>query len=203
MSLEAWALFALTETVLCLTPGPAVLLVVASALTHGAAASLGAALGILSANVLYFALSATGLGAMLLASSELFWLVRWLGAAYLIWLGVRMVVGRSTLRSPATTGAGAGRRTFANGFVLQGANPKALLFFVALLPQFIDPAGHVAMQIVVLGITSVAIELVVLVGYGAAAGRLHAAAENPRLVRVARGVAGTMLVTAGIGAARA
>jgi len=203
MSLEAWALFALTETVLCLTPGPAVLLVVASALTRGAAASLGAALGILSANVLYFALSATGLGAMLLASSELFWLVRWLGAAYLIWLGVRMVVGRSTLRSPATTGAGAGRRTFVNGFVLQGANPKALLFFVALLPQFIDPAGHVAMQIVVLGITSVAIELVVLVAYGAAAGRLHAAAENPRLVRVARGVAGTMLVTAGIGAARA
>jgi homoserine/homoserine lactone efflux protein len=203
MSLEAWVLFALTETVLCLTPGPAVLLVVACALTRGAAASVRAALGILSANVLYFALSATGLGAMLLASSELFSLVRWLGAAYLIGLGVRMVIGRSTVRSPATTGPGAGRRTFVNGLVLQGANPKALLFFVALLPQFIDPAGHVAMQIVVLGITSVAIELVVLVAYGAAAGRLHAAADNPRLARVARGLAGTMLVTAGIGAARA
>jgi threonine/homoserine/homoserine lactone efflux protein len=203
VSFSVWALFVLTESVLCLTPGPAVLLVIAHALTRGAAAAAWAALGILSANVLYFALSATGLGAVLVASYELFSLLRWLGAAYLVWLGVRLLIGRSAVRSPATPAVGAGRRTFVNGFALQAANPKALLFFVALLPQFIDPAGRVAPQILVLGVTSVVIELVVLLAYGAAAGRFHALAENPRFARVAGAVAGTMLVGAAIGAARA
>jgi homoserine/homoserine lactone efflux protein len=136
VSLGVWALFVVTESILCLTPGPAVLLVVAQALGRGAAASVWATLGILTGNALYFVLSATGLGALLLASYELFSLVRWLGAAYLIWLGVRAFSGRSATRSTAPTVAMGRRRTFVNGFVLQAANPKALLFFVALLPQF-------------------------------------------------------------------
>ena len=173
MSVSVWALFVLTESVSCLTRGPAVLLVIAHALTRGAAAAAWAALGILSANVLYFALSATGLGVVLIASYEAFSLLRWLGAR---------------------------RRTFVDGFVLQAANPKALLFFVALLLQFIDPAAPVPAQILVLGVTSVVIELVVLLGYGAAAGRFHALAEHPRFARPAGAVAGTMLVGAGLGA---
>ena len=203
MSLEVWALFVLTESLLCLTPGPAVLLVIAQALTRGAAASMWATLGILTGNAVYFALSATGLGAVLLASYELFSLVRWLGAAYLIWLGVRPWMGRraAPALAPGATGAAGRRRTFANGFVLQTANPKALLFFVALLPQFIEATGHVAVQVLVLAVTSVAIELVVLLAYGAAAGRLHALAVNPRFARLADGVAGAMLVTAGVGVA--
>jgi len=199
VSLEVWALFVVTESILCLTPGPAVLLVVAQALGRGAAASVWATLGILTGNVLYFALSATGLGALLLASYELFALVRWLGAAYLIWLGVRTLLGRSAARSTAPTVAMGRRRTFVNGFVLQAANPKALLFFVALLPQFIEPTGHLAVQVLVLAVTSVVIELVVLVAYGAAAGRCHALAVNPRFVRLADRLAGAMLVTAGVG----
>ena len=184
MSLEVWALFVITESILCLTPGPAVLLVVAQALGRGAAASVWATLGILTGNALYFALSATGLG-----------------AAYLIWLGVRAFVGRSATRSTAPTVAAGRRRTFVNGFVLQAANPKALLFFVALLPQFVEPGGHVAGQVLVLAVTSVAIELVILLAYGAAAGRLRALTASPRVARLADGLAGTMLVTAGIGLA--
>jgi homoserine/homoserine lactone efflux protein len=203
VSLEAWGLFVLTESVLCLTPGPAVLFVVSQALSRGGAASVWATTGILGANVLYFALSATSLGAVLLASYELFSLIRWLGAAYLIWLGVRMFVRRAAARAPAGAAETSGRRTCVNAFVLQAANPKALLFFVALLPQFIDPGGDVARQVLVLGVTSVVIELVVLLAYGAAAGRLHAFAVNPRVARLADRVAGTMLVTAGLGATRA
>ena len=96
MSFSIWALFVLTEGVLCLTPGPAVLLVIAHALGRGAAAAAWATLGILSANALYFALSATGLGAVLLASHEAFALVRWMGAAYLVWLGLRLRAWRSS-----------------------------------------------------------------------------------------------------------
>ena len=112
VSLEVWALFVVTESILCLTPGPAVLLVVAQALGRGAAASVWATLGILTGNALYFALSATGVGALLLASYELFALVRWLGAAYLIWLGVRALLGRSAACSTATTVAVGRGRTF-------------------------------------------------------------------------------------------
>ena len=201
MSLEVWALFVVTESILCLTPGPAVLLVVAQALGGGAAASVWATLGILTGNALYFAVSATGLGALLLASYELFALVRRLGAAYLIWLGGRALLGRSAAPSTATTVAVGRGRTFVNGFVLQAANPKALLFFVALLPQFIEPGGRVAGQVLVLAVTSVAIELVILLAYGAAAGRLHALTASPRFARLADGLVGTMLVTAGVGLA--
>jgi threonine/homoserine/homoserine lactone efflux protein len=203
MSVETWTLFVVTETLLCLTPGPAVLFVVSQALSLGRRASIGTAVGILGANVLYFALSATGLGALLLASYELFALVRWVGAAYLVWLGVRTFIGRATAPSTAAAHGATERRTWVNGFVLQAANPKALLFFVALLPQFIDPARSIAVQVLVLGTTSVVIELLVLLSYGAAAGRLHVLALNPRYARLADRAAGTMLVTAGIGAARA
>ena len=200
MSFSIWALFVLTESVLCLTPGPAVLLVIAHALRRGAAAAAWATLGILSANALYFALSATGLGAVLLASHEAFVLVRWMGAAYLVWLGLRLLLGRGVRASaPAPTGGAGLGRAFVSGFVLQAANPKALVFFVALLPQFIDPAAHVTAQIIVLGVTSVAIELIVLLAYGACAGRVRALTARPRVARFADGVAGAMLVGAGIG----
>ena len=203
VTLERWGLFVITETALCLTPGPAVLFVLSRALSRGRAASAGAAVGILGANIVYFALSATGLGAVLLASYELFSLVRWLGAAYLVWLGARAFIGRTPPRSAAGPHESATRRSWLNGFVLQAANPKALLFFVALLPQFIDPAGNIATQVLVLGSTSVAIELLVLLAYGAAAGRLHGLAVNARYARLADRIAGTMLVTAGVGATRA
>ena len=94
MSLEAWLAFCLTETVLCFTPGPAVLLVVSIALGGGLRPGLGASLGILAANTLYFAISATGVAAALVASRELFLLLKWVGAAYLVWLGLRLLVGR-------------------------------------------------------------------------------------------------------------
>ena len=92
MSFETWLLFCATEAVLCFTPGPAVLLVVSLSLSRGPRSGLGGSLGILVANALYFAISATGLGAVLLASWQVFIVIKWVGAAYLVWLGIRMFV---------------------------------------------------------------------------------------------------------------
>ena len=204
MSVETWVVFALTETALCLTPGPAVLLVLSQGLTRGAAASLWSNLGILSGNACYFVLSATGLGALLIASAELFSIVRWVGGAYLAWLGLTAFFGASPVLSvaPAADASTSRRRTFFNGVVLQAANPKALVFFTALLPQFIGPRAPVIVQVTILGVTSVAIEFFVLLAYGVLAGRMTAVAARPRFRTLANRVAGTMLVTAGVGMAR-
>jgi threonine/homoserine/homoserine lactone efflux protein len=201
MSLETWTLFALTETALSLTPGPAVLLVLSQGLTRGTVPSIHASLGILTGNACYFVLSATGLGALLLASYEVFSAIRWIGAAYLVWLGLGAFFGTSPVLTAGPGAATRPARTWLNGFVLQAANPKALVFFVALLPPFIDPRGSMLAQVAILGVTSVVIEFFVLLAYGALAGRLTAVAARPRFQTLTNRVAGALLVAAGVSVA--
>ena len=203
MSVEIWLLFVLTEGALCLTPGPAVLLVLSQGMTRGTRASVSANLGILAGNACYFALSATGLGAVLLASYDLFSLIRWVGAGYLVWLGAMAFIGKATVLAvtPSADAPTSWGRTFLNGLVLQVSNPKALVFFTALLPPFIGPRGSVVAQIAILGVTSVVIEFLVLLAYGALAGRLTPVASRQRFQTIANRIAGAMLVGAGVSVA--
>jgi len=203
VSWTTWWLFAVTETVLSLTPGPAVLFVLSSALRAGARKSMGSILGILSANTVYFALSASGLGALLISSYRVFFLVKWIGAAYLVYLGASTILGRNEVLpagEPAETAASA-MRLFRDGFVLQMSNPKAIVFFSAILPQFIDPRRAVLPQIVILGLTSVICEFAVLSSYGLAAARASMLARQPRYAKWTNRVAGSLLIGAGAGLA--
>jgi threonine/homoserine/homoserine lactone efflux protein len=213
MTSAIWGWYLLTTTVLSLSPGPAVFFVVSQALQGGRHRAVWATLGILSANTLYFALSAVGLGAVLAASYELFRVIKWIGAAYLVYLGVRTFVGRGTIAlsglEDAATGmgrtprAGHGRRTWMRGIVMQVANPKALLFFTALLPQFIRTGSSVTSQILLLGITSIVAEFIVLSTYGALAGRLGVVARQPQFLRTTNRISGALLIGAGAGIALA
>jgi len=127
MSLRIWLLFCATDTVLCLTPGPAVLLVVSQAMSRGMWSGLAASLGILATNAVYFALSATGVGALLVGSSRVFIVVKWLGAIYLVWMGARMILAkRAAVQRPETAPETSTRSAFSLGVVTQGANPKAI-----------------------------------------------------------------------------
>jgi homoserine/homoserine lactone efflux protein len=198
VTLETWLLFCATEAVLCFIPGPAVLCVVSAALGRGARQGFNASLGILAANTMYFALSATGLGAVLLASRTVFVAIKWIGAAYLVYLGFRMIFARATAASLLETAEPRrARGSFWNGFVVQAANPKALIFFTALLPQFIDPDAAVATQIGILAVSSVVIELGVLSIYVAACHNARRWVRGGRLERILERVGGGLLILAG------
>lgn len=204
MKWEVWLLFVMTEAVLSLTPGPAVLYVLSQAIRRGHAKSVWASWGILSANAAYFVLSATSLGAVIVASYKLFFLIKWLGAAYLVYLGIGSFLGKSSVMSLPEAGADSrsGVRILRDGFFLQGANPKALLFFTAILPQFIDTRRNVAFQIFVLGISSIVVEFAILFTYGQLAGRVLATARSPRFEKLTNRIAGSLLIGAGLGLAR-
>jgi homoserine/homoserine lactone efflux protein len=201
MTWQIWLLFVMTEAVICITPGPAVLYVLSQAIRRGPGKSVWGTWGILSANTLYFILSATSLGAVIVASYKLFFVVKWLGAAYLVYLGLRSCFAKTSVLALPESSADlrSGPRILRDGFFLQAANPKAILFFTAILPQFIDAHHNVAFQIFILGISSVLVEFVILFVYGQLAGRALSTARSPRFEKLTNRIAGSLLIGAGVG----
>ncbi len=171
MTINTWLLFLVMEIALSLSPGPAVFYTVSQGARGGVARTWPAATGILSANAIYFGLSATSLGAIIAASVTFFTYAKWLGAAYLVYLGMSALLsaGKShdvSLTTQAPPVRGDRRRIYIGALTLQLANPKALLFFLALLPQFIDLEGSVTEQMAILAATSMIPEFCILMGYG-------------------------------------
>jgi len=204
MTWQIWLAFVMIEAVLSMTPGPAVLYVLSQAIRRGPAKSVWGSGGILTANAMYFVLSATSLGAVIVAAYKLFVLIKWAGAVYLVYLGVRSFFGKTSVMALPESGddSRTGARILRDGFFLQAANPKALLFFTAILPQFIDTRHSVAFQILVLGISSIVVEFFILFIYGHLAGRALATARNPRFEKLTNRIAGSLLIGAGAGLAR-
>jgi threonine/homoserine/homoserine lactone efflux protein len=195
---DTYWLYVATEAALSLSPGPAVMLVIAYGLAQGARRSVWASLGILSANAIYFALSATGVGALLAASEAFFLAVKWCGAAYLVYLGLAALLGQP---SPITVSRSAARSStpgsiYLSGLTLQLANPKTLVFFVAILPQFVDPRLPIGAQMLWLAAGSVIPEFFILAGYGFAASRAARVAADPRFARLTDRAAGVLVLAA-------
>ncbi|PHQ71513.1 MAG: lysine transporter LysE [Sneathiella sp.] len=159
MSVELWIIYLLASAALCVTPGPNSLLVLTHGASHGVRktiyTSLGGALGF----ILIIAVCMAGLGALLATSTTAFNIVKWIGAAYLIYLGIM------TWRSPPLITRGAkvqlaarGSKLFFQGFMSAASNPKGIIFFAAFLPQFVDPKGSQLLQFVILAGTFVTFE---------------------------------------------
>lgn len=200
MSLKLIAIFTITELFLCMTPGPAVLLVVSQGMKNGFKSSLRGTLGIITGNALYFALSALGLGALLLTSATLFQIIKWIGAAYLIFIGLKMLLSKEQQHNTNHEVMTRKRsvKLFSQGLVTQMSNPKAIVFFSALLPQFITPGDRVIEQFIVLGIISIAVELPVLLFYGWIAERGSQFIVNGRFSSLPDRIAGGFLIGAGV-----
>lgn len=163
MTIEVWLAYAVTVAVIVVIPGPTILAVAAQSLAHGRPATLPLVLGVTCGDILGLALSIAGLGALLATSAVLFTALKWAGAGYLIYLGVMM--WRDSLRK---TGSGAlgkaldaplqtasSSKPFMHAFVVTTFNPKGIIFFIAFLPQFVNPDAGAPLQLFILAATFV------------------------------------------------
>ncbi len=199
--------FVLASVVLVVVPGPSVLFIVGRALAHGRRAALESVFGNLGGVLVLIAVVAAGLGPLAERSVLVFEAVKIAGAAYLVWLGVRTFRARgdlaAALSGAATEAEIADRRFVRQAFLVGVTNPKALVFFAAVLPQFADPAvGSVPVQIAVLGVLFCVLATALDGAWGLAASAARTwFATSPARLRAVGGAGGLMIVGMGLGLA--
>ncbi|HYM22831.1 MAG TPA: LysE family translocator [Vicinamibacterales bacterium] len=197
------ALFVGAAIALLLTPGPAVLYIVTRSVERGRLAGLVSVAGICTGTLVHIAAAALGLSALLVSSALAFNVVRWLGAAYLIVLGVQTIVKREPAAADAVSTDASLGDIFRQGVVVNILNPHTALFFFSFLPQFVDPSrGQVPLQMLGLGLLFVTISATTDAGWALAAGTAgHWLKGRPGFARRQRYVTGGLLI--GLGAATA
>lgn len=200
MTLTAWLLYVAAVLVLTVTPGPSVLMCISTSVNLGPRKALVASLGSTTAIVGIMALSALGLGTALAASESLFTALKWLGAAYLAYLGIKSLLSSATdIAISGGVDSSSNRRVYSEGFLVGASNPKALLFFGALFPQFIVPSAPQVPQFVVLGVTFVFFELLWLTVYALSASKAKRWLQQPRRATLFNRATGAVfLVAAGL-----
>ena len=204
MNIELYLAFCLATAVLILMPGPIVTLVIAQSLRHGTATGLATVAGSSIGNALLVAAGALGLSTAFVLLAELFDVIRWLGAGYLIWLGIReWRSGGANLDAAAAGAPRAKRAVFWQGIVVAITNPKTILFYAAFFPQFIDTAVPLAPQLVLMSITFVVIAAAFDSGYALLAGRLCGPLAGARRANIRGRITGGLLIGTGIGLALA
>jgi threonine/homoserine/homoserine lactone efflux protein len=198
-----FALFLAAALALLVVPGPAVVYIVAQSIDQGRVAGLVSALGIGAGGLVHVTAAAVGLSSLLVSSSEAYSVVKYAGAAYLVFLGVRRLFGRDEVVAAEDRTRTPLRRLFRQGVVVNVLNPKTALFFFAFLPQFVDvEAGAVGAQIAVLGLIFCLLGLVSDGTYALVAGTLSESLRgNARVLRIQRYVSGTVFVTLGLATA--
>ncbi len=199
MDISVWLTYFLATIILSVSPGPGVFSSISSGLHHGFRLGLWNGVGMQAANVIWVAVVSLGLGAILLASETLFSLVKWAGVAYLVYLGI------VTWRAPArgfteerddheTTAAG----VFMRGFWVNATNPKGIIFFAAILPQFIDVSRPQLAQYLILAATTFVVDLATMMAYTALAARVLAVMRDERHLRYVNRTLGGAFIAAGV-----
>ena len=201
MALDARLAFAAASTLLLVIPGPTVLLVVSYAMGRGWRVAAPMAAGVALGDLTAMTLSLAGVGALLAASATAFTVLKWIGAAWLVWLGIKLWRAGAAPRVRARTDAAPPLRMLGHAWLVTTLNPKSLLFFMAFVPQFLDPAAPFAPQAAVAIATFVTLAFANAFGWallGAQAGRF---AADPAAMRLVHRAGGAALMAAGAAAA--
>ncbi|MDB5486710.1 MAG: Threonine/homoserine/homoserine lactone efflux protein [Reyranella sp.] len=198
MTFESWAAFAAASSILLVIPGPTVLLVVSYALGQGWRTALPMAIGVALGDFTAMTLSMLGLGALLATSATLFTILKWVGAAYLVYLGIKLWRAGGTLDAAPRTDAVSAAKMLGHAWLVTALNPKSITFFVAFLPAFLDPKADFLTQMLVFETTFLVLAFANAFGYALVASRARRFASDPRAIGVVNKVGGGLLVGAGV-----
>jgi threonine/homoserine/homoserine lactone efflux protein len=199
MSFDHWLGFVAASGILLAIPGPTVLLVISYALGHGRRSAYATVAGVALGDFTAMTASMLGLGAMLAASAALFTVLKWVGAAYLVYLGIKLwrapVASLSQGESVDETRPG---RIFLHAYAVTALNPKSIVFFVAFLPQFLDLAAPVAPQMMIFEATFLPLAALNALGYALLASAARRTIRRPAVQRAVNRTGGSILIGAGL-----
>jgi homoserine/homoserine lactone efflux protein len=203
VSLELWLAFAAAATVMILIPGPTTLMVMGHTMAGGPRTGALSLIGVVLGDICAITLSMLGFSALLATSAEAFTAMKWIGAAYLVYLGIRLwrappmkiELGELT---PASTGKASAREAILQTFVVTLLNPKGILFFAAFLPQFIDPTRPLWPQVAVLTVTMNVLAAGIQGCWIAMMGQARNRIMSPRILKMMNRAGGAMLIGAGM-----
>lgn len=201
MDLYLWLTFVAASTALLLIPGPTVLLVLSYSLTQGRRVALAMAAGVAMGDLIAMSASLAGLGALVLASSSLFVALKWIGAVYLVWLGIKLIRSAPTTLTVQDTQPIAPRRIFGHAAAVTALNPKSIAFFIAFVPQFIRTDAALAPQFAILIATFVGLATINALVYALLADRLRARISRPSVIAWLSRLGGGALVAMGVATA--
>ncbi len=205
MTVEHWLAFAAASAVLLVIPGPTMLLVITHALAHGRRVARASVAGVALGDFTAMTASMLGLGALLATSALLFTALKWIGAAYLIWLGVKLwrapvgpMPDGSAQTAPGESDEVSARRIFLHTYAVTALNPKSIVFFVAFLPQFLNPAAPLLPQMVVFETTFLVLATVNASLYAALAFAARRAVTRPNVRRAVNRTGGAAMIGASL-----
>lgn len=198
MSFEHWLAFAAASAVLLAIPGPTVLLVISYALSHGRRAARATVAGVALGDFTAMTASMLGLGALLAASAALFTLLKWVGAAYLVYLGVRLWRAKPAAGEMAEVAETRPLRIFLHAYAVTALNPKSIVFFVAFLPQFLVAGAPLLPQIVLFEATFLVLATINAALYGLIAAGARSTIRKPMVQTAVNRVGGSLLIGAGL-----
>ncbi|MDJ0948341.1 MAG: LysE family translocator [Alphaproteobacteria bacterium] len=199
MPIELWLAFAVASAVVLAVPGPTVMLVVSYALGNGRSSGWATVPGVTFGDFTAMTISLLGAGAILATSAELFTVLKLVGAAYLVWLGIQLWRADPTLENGgAARGRPNGKRMFWNAYVVTALNPKSIVFFVAFVPQFLDTAYPLLPQFVILEATFLVLAAANVAVWAVLAGEMRARFRRPATLRLVNRIGGSFLIGAGL-----
>ncbi len=200
MPLELWLAYVATTAVVLAIPGPTILLVLSYSIAHGRQTTLPLVAGVALGDTVAITLSLIGLGTLLAASAFWFTIIKWLGGLYLIYLGFMLLrgAGRTLPLQTDDLPTSAPRKLFGNAFIVTALNPKSIVFFIALLPQFISPAHAVLPQLWILGVTFVVFAALAAAAYALFATSIRRFLASPRAQKAYGYFGGGLLCGAGV-----
>ncbi len=197
MAFEIWIAFIAAVLILMITPGPSQLLMLSNSLGSGFKRSTATAAGDLTANALQMMAASAGLASILYASQYIFLIIKWLGVAYLIYMGVKLILQNQSKNLVNQKPVKSVKILYLQGFITSASNPKAIIFFAALFPQFLNPNAPLTEQLFILGITYLSIDGMFLSIYGFFAGWL-AKKFDDQITKHLNRISGSFLIGAAI-----